>query len=391
MRQDGAHDGVEGRTTVSYDLKIATYDQPGDAVVESWLEARPELSVDGSLASGGIVFVRRGRPSFEVSTPTAVVDPDDVDEELAGATVAPRWYVEVSVSLALPTAGRTAARAFAKHVAQTCRGAAFDPQSEKLLWPPKLKKKVDVPSTAERISVLDLRWLFDPEVMAERGFTGKLLRLLNKHLPEALPRRYGTSEPFSHSFAEGGAAAFADFCEGVRAERWSAVDWKARPPCFGGHLSHPGERAAAGDGPRSGNLSLTLDGRVMVAGEPWLAAAEALFRAVVVELGPFSAAAYVTPGVEARRGSLWYRADRVDLLSIDWRDPRLGVPRAPVWTSYFDEGLTAELRDELRAFDTTPLGDGTLLRFGATPLDKDEIRARFRWFPEHVLAPPRGR
>lgn len=65
-----------------------------------------------------------------------------------------------------------------------------------------------------------------------------------------------------------------------------------------------------------------------------------------------------------------------------------GLPREPVWMSYFDAGYAAELEETLRGLETAQVDGGRLLRFGESPMDQDEIRAHFTWFPEDVLAPP---
>ncbi len=376
---------------MSYDLRVATHDKPGQDEVESWLHERSGLSVEGRLNHGGVSFSRvlgkSSKPSFEVSAPTPVLDPEDIDEELATTTVAPRWFLEVSAPYGGPDQDKAAARAFAKHLAENCRGAAFDPQSDKVLWPPKTRRRVNVPSTPERIRVLNLRWFFEGETMTDSQFPAEMLRLFRTHLADALPRRYGEYEPPRQSFQEGGEKAFVEFCEYVRNEPLNTMHWKTRSPCFGGTLSFPSRYAKPEDGRPTGYLAINLDGRVMVEGEPWLVAVNNLFSAVATEMRAFYAAAYVERGVEARRGSLWYGAgtEHISIMGPAWK----GLPREPVWMSYFDASYAAELDNELGDFETTSINGGRLLRFGETPLDQDEIRERYSWFSETVLTPPR--
>ncbi len=375
---------------MSYDIRLATHEKPSQELVDAWLSERDAFRAEGALEEGLSILRLRGKtakPSFEVTAPTTVLDVEDLDEELATAVVAPRWFLEVSAPYGLADQDYAAARALAKHLSRESKGAAFDPQSDKLLWPPKTGKRTNIPSTPERIRVIHLQWFFDLDTMAGDGMPEQLLHLLRLHLADAVPRRFGEYEPPRRRLEEDGDEGFSAFWDYVRNEPLNSFYWKARSPCFGGTISFPSKWAKSEDGRPTGYIKVSLDGRVIEVQKAWREAAVDLFTAMSSQLGAFYAAGYVERNVEARRGFLWYGpgAEHISLMGKAWQ----GLPRDPVWMSYFSLDYAAELQNELDAFETTPLGTGMVVRLGDEPLDRDQIRESSSWFSEDVLAPPR--
>jgi len=390
--QRGSYERAErGRvSSVSYDLRVATYEKPGQAHLDSWLGDRQSFRVEGSLEEGGLWATRnRGKrfePSFEMSSPTPILDPEDIDEELAESTVAPRWFAEISAPYGLPDQDYAAAKSFAKYLAEECRGAAFDPQTEQVLWPPKSRKRVDVPSTPELIRVVHLKWFFDEETMADTAMPQEMLRLLRVHLREAEPTRYGEYEPPRRRFEEEGEEGFKGFWQDVRSQPLNSFFWKAKASCFGGHVILPSKWAKPEDGRAAGDIEISLDGRVLQRDDAYRTAAVYLFRAMATRLGAFYAAAYVERDVEARRGTLWYgpSSEFISLMGKAWQ----GLPREPVWISYFGPEYIEQMGPALSEYETLEVGKGRLLRLAELPSDRDELKDRFPSFPGHLLAPP---
>lgn len=116
---------------MSYDLRVATAARPSDELIG---DLTAGLVVEGSLADGQLAVYRRpGGPPIVVDGPVGV-ELDDLDDELAGAVLAPRWLLEVSVPEGA-SADLTLARKLARQLAERFDGGAFDPQQDKLLWP----------------------------------------------------------------------------------------------------------------------------------------------------------------------------------------------------------------------------------------------------------------
>ena len=375
---------------MSYDLRAATHEKPGQAELDSWLRDRESFRLEGSIEEGGLRVTRRHgkrfEHSFELSSPTPILDLEDIDEELARSTAAPRWFTEISAPHGLPDQDYAAARSLAKHLAQECRGAAFDPQSERVLWPPKSRKRVVVPSISELIRVVHLKWLFNDETMADTAVPRELLRLLRIHLGEAAPTRYGEYEPPRRRFEEKGDEGFKEFWQDVRGQPLNSFFWKAKAPCFGGTISFPSKWARPEDGRAAGYVKISLDGRVLERDDAYRAAAVNLFTAVAIRLRAFYAAAYIERNVEARRGNLWYgpSAEFISLMGKAWQ----GIPREPVWISYFGPEYVEQLGEALSKYETLEVGEGRLLRLGELPSDRDELKGRYPSFPSHLVAPP---
>jgi hypothetical protein len=178
----------------------------------------------------------------------------------------------------------------------------------------------------ERVDVLRLRWYVDgrrePDDVPRRW-----LALCRRHLPQALPRRFGATEPLRGRLDRDGDDAFA--------EAFGAADtllfFAAEPPCVGGSLGTPRRHARLGP-----VTSHSLDVRLAAAADP---AVRALFEAAAETLGTVFASASV------RRDLLWTQGSLV----VDRPDPDeepylaplgqwLGLPPRPPRWAWFGPG-----------------------------------------------------
>jgi len=138
----------------------------------------------------------------------------------------------------------------------------------------------------ERVDVLRLQWYVDlrrePDAVPDRW-----LALCRRHLPAALPRRFGAVEPLRGRLDRDGDAAFAR----AFAEADGLLFFAGTPPCLGGSLGTPRQHA------RLGTVTAhALDLHGDAAAEP---AVRALFDAVADGPGTVFASASV------RRDLLW--------------------------------------------------------------------------------------
>jgi len=320
---------------MSYDIEIATHERPT-------VDGLGDVTVDGPL----------------------VVEPDDVADALAAVVLAPRWLTTLSIPFDASERRKQRVRAFARGLARTHGGAAFDPQQDAVIWPDGRPKRVTA-LKAETTSIVRLEWYVPAESWPDAPAV--LRRAISRRCPEVLPRRYGASEPFQHAYEADGFAAFA-----------AADDtfWLASRPSFGGH-ARPPEAAV-------GQLGVDLDWRVLDSDPRWRETAVDLFAATAAGVGALYAEGWVEPG---------WRVSSNNRLSIDAgrrtrgsalrRGTWQGLPSAPAWLTWFGgrfrEPVAAALaeaeppRRRLRrpvtpAVDARP--EGLLVRLGEAPRSK---------------------
>lgn len=178
----------------------------------------------------------------------------------------------------------------------------------------------------ERVDVLRLRWYVDgrrePADVPERW-----LALCRQHLPAALPRRFGATEPLRGRLDRDGDTAFAR----AFSDAESLLFMAGEPPCLGGSLGTP--RRSVRIGPMT---SHQLDVRLDAAADPGI---RALFEAAAGVFGTVFASASV------ERDLLWTGrtlvVDRADPDAQPFLAPLgewLGLPpRPPLW-SWFGPG-----------------------------------------------------
>jgi hypothetical protein len=254
---------------VSYDVEVATHDEPqvGDA---------PEgVTVDGPFA----------------------IEPADLAGALAAAVLAPRWLVQISGST------RETARRFGRELAKAHGGAAYDRQEDAVFEPRGTPKRVPA-GKAEKTSIVRMKWT----VADWEGAPAAMLDALARHAREALPRRYGDTEPFEHRFED--PAAFVAFA------RDHDVGWLASRPFF------------SGDADPEGRLGLDFDWRVIRADARWREAIVGLFAAVAEATAATSGEAY------AERNWLVSANNRLSIEARHVTHDRHG----PVWLEW-DGGL----------------------------------------------------
>ena len=186
-----------------------------------------------------------------------------------------------------PRAGRAALRKAAKRVAEIARGVFFDPQADTIELPSGARRYVAPAVSEARIPVLAMSWWLGHGDLVERPYLERLLDVLSTHVPEVLPRRYGTADPPQYELARTGRDHFVGFLLENLAR---TVVWYAQPPLY--HVSlalRPTcgfTRSGARSAYRSNHLRIEIDQAVL--DQPgWATALLRLWRAASRELRPF--------------------------------------------------------------------------------------------------------
>ena len=168
------------------------------------------LSSEQWLRQKGI-WVRRGRGWHIVIDDAISVDPEDVPEQIGALLPGIAHLIRISVepSHAPKTAHQLLMRS-ARSLAKAGHGAIYDPQDDSLALGAGVKKFAPT-RKAELDQTLMLSWWFGPDALATKAGFEELVQLLRRHLPDALPRRYGTFEPPEHRLSETGEAHLVKF------------------------------------------------------------------------------------------------------------------------------------------------------------------------------------
>lgn len=123
---------------------------------------------------------------------------------IVGASYLYSVMVEGTTHADIPHAVR-----FAKRLAETLDGAVVDQQTTQV-WSRSRARTIERPTPETRVATVDLVWLClradisdDPPKL--------FLETAKRHLPEALPRRFGAYEPLKGRYADAGAEAFLRF------------------------------------------------------------------------------------------------------------------------------------------------------------------------------------
>ncbi|MBU1382459.1 hypothetical protein KKD49_16635 [Myxococcota bacterium] len=96
----------------------------------------------------------------------------------------------------------------AKTLAQNSYGLVYNPQTDEMILPTGVKRFKSIEKT-ERLSVIELTWWLNDNSILNKEKLLEFLNILEKYLPEALPKRYGTYEPPKEKFID--KNTFADF------------------------------------------------------------------------------------------------------------------------------------------------------------------------------------
>ena len=376
---------------VSWDLRVFTRHAPPSNFVSTTLVDEGGFIAHGTLDPRRNVLVSQVEsgedlPAFTVDAPRPV-ESEDLPDELLGFEPGLRFVLEVSSPAAASDDGRALAQRVALRLAETFEGSVYDPQTGTALWPPSDARAEQSASRSERIRVVELAWYVNgpPEHIATT-FVGAL----GRHCPEAMPRRYGDSEPFEHKFVAGQEEALVRWwTELAGVERGKSFSWKASAPCFGGDVSFPDRRThyPSGEpvdhiGPGCTKLGLSFDGRVLHADPTWTQSVVELLSTLAGELRAFYAAAVVRRNVIARR-QLWFdeRSERSPIPFSAFT----GLPPTPTWLAWFGPTYVP-LVEEVFGDRAQAVGEALFFRGGPAPMDADELAEVFPLLPTALVS-----
>jgi hypothetical protein len=304
-----------------------------------------------------VVRGARVRYCFTLGLPFKV-EAEDVPEEVTAALLGPSYLYELMVEGSSATETPHAVR-FARRLAQASAGVVLDQQTGQV-WA-RGKLRAVPPVQRDTIAVVDVTWYVRPEGTGAAAASA-WLDLARRHLPEALPRRFGPYEPLSMKLDVDGPDAFV---EAVAAETM-LLNYKASAPCIDGNLAG----GASGPGVHSHQLSVH---REALEDARWRAALQRLFVEFAVATDAVFASAEVQRGVEWSGRSTWFgpTAERTAYLAA--RGRWAGLLPYPAWWSWFGPDYVPLVLDHLPADQVLRADGGVFHARGEEPLDRDQL------------------
>jgi hypothetical protein len=134
---------------------------------------------------------------------SAKVLPEDVEDEISGLLPGIAWRTEINLEGKATAEAARLLRQTAKEIAKGAHGVIVDPQTDKISTPAGVARFIP-PKKQESFSVLRLSWWFLGDVLLSRAGRESFLSLLERWLPEAMPKRYGDYEPPQFVYSETG-------------------------------------------------------------------------------------------------------------------------------------------------------------------------------------------
>ncbi len=189
---------------MSYDLNLWTIDQvPATAIKELLPKAEVRDHCVQLEGDGWLITIEN---SVEVES-------EDIPDAVMAAWPGIAWMTAVNIEpIHGPGAVKREVKRVLKALAKDFRGVVEDPQADTVTLPTGSKRfrpPARVPDA--KVSILNLNYWFTESPLRTRQGRERLIDYLARHIPEALPRRYGLVEPPSEKWTVGGKNAFLDF------------------------------------------------------------------------------------------------------------------------------------------------------------------------------------
>jgi len=177
--------------------------------------------------------------------------PDDVSKLLPGI----EWLTNLNLEGKATAGAMRLAQSAATEIARFAHGAVLDQQDGSIRLPSGVKRLMSLRSK-EMFDVLSLSWWFLDSPIESREGREHLLSLLERLLPEALPKRYGSYEPPQHVYAQTGKEHFLTFLD---ENLHDTKVWYPHRPVVSVYLSLPSPLGAHQLGFRTNRLSIEVE------------------------------------------------------------------------------------------------------------------------------------
>ena len=140
------------------------------------------------------------------------VEPEDIPEDVIKLLPGIEWLTNLNLEGKTTAESLRLAQSTADSIAKSAHGVVLNPQEDTIHLPSGVKRFMQ-PRSKESFEVLSLSWWFLDSPVVSREGRASFIDLLDRMLPEALPKRYGSYEPPQHRYAETGKEQFWEFLD----------------------------------------------------------------------------------------------------------------------------------------------------------------------------------
>ena len=208
---------------------------------------------------GGKGRILPGKGWQIVINPSDKILSEDVEDEISSLIPGIGYLTELNLEGEKTAAAAQLLHATAKEEAKRAHGVVFDPQTDRISTPAGVMRFVR-PKRQKTFSILTLSWWFLGDILLKNSGRRAFLSLLQKSLPEALPKRYGTYEPPEHVLAKTGMAHLERF---IAKNLEDFVVWYPNRPVTGVSLHFPNPLGSGTQGFRTRLVEVSVESPVL--------------------------------------------------------------------------------------------------------------------------------
>jgi hypothetical protein len=234
---------------MSYDIQVWSVQKPDLVEIASNLE--------GWKRSEHLLVFQKKAWQIVIG-PSSQVEEEDIPEEVFKTLPGIQHLTEMNLEpIHAPESARKRLLSTGNRIAKSSYGVVYDPQKDTISSPRGVKRVVRSKSP-DRIPVFNFTWWFDDSPLMEEGGLRKFLSILEKYLPEAIPRRYGSFEPPQYKFDIQGKEHFIEFLS----KEMLSVIWYPHYPVLHIWPSITGGFGARRQGYRTYYLTIMVDASI---------------------------------------------------------------------------------------------------------------------------------
>lgn len=325
---------------MSYDIRVWSVVEP------VWTDMLSQS--DGWCPEGCSCVLRKTTWQIVVGPPLLVEDediPDDVIDKLPGI----RHLTEINLEpIHAPQSAHTILRSIVNRVAKDSLAVVEDPQEGSIVTPRGVHR-IRAAASEERASALELGWWFNESpVLRDNGFH-QLVSTMERLLPEALPKRYGSYEPPQYRYADQGKDHFIEFLS----KEDLGVVWYPHYPVLSVHIGVYHGYGPSRLGYRANDITVTVHASAL--SQPgWQLALERFWYGMSNLIRPFYGEIRLMTGYILKKGRIYHDAktDSHPIKNGWWNGiPRpmgqavvVGEPYSTLWPRFVER---SEQRDGL--------------------------------------------
>jgi hypothetical protein len=381
---------------VSTDFDIVVADRVGIEDIAHFVSATANLSIESNDEERPYVTIAvsnsgKAWTAMTIDGPLTI-ELEDVEDWATSAVLAARWLLQLHVHTNEPRNILGIAQKLACFLAEKGRGAAYDLQAGKVIYPRKRESNYKVADGTEQIiDVIEVVLVLPFDAVSD-DTASSLLRVLRKCCPEGVPTRFGTFEPLQNKLLPGDDDSFLNLWKAEsHVEYGSSMFWNAQQPCFGGSIFFSNRRSELPNMPdmyaRFHQLRLSFDGRALKSDDRWCRTVDVLFQHLCKELGPFYAASYVYGGVRAKGNTLSYTAKTIEagmFISGRWWQ---GLPSKPTWLAWFGPQYADKVGASVMKSGKAQVLElnSIFLKMSEKPMNAEELRSTFPALPPELV------